>query len=144
MEENPDDDVYQDTLESIQIELESKVENVAKFIKEMEYENEAIKSEIDRIKKRYNSNEKKINWFKDYLQQELTKADLKKIKTPLFTISIAANKESVEEINMALIPHYYYNSETSKLDKKQVLSDIKNGTEIKGVKIVQTESLRMR
>ena len=66
------------------------------------------------------------------------------IKTDLFDFKIQKNPPAVEVTDLNLIPDTYKITQEVKLDKKAILQDIKNGTEIKGVEIMQSEGLRIR
>ena len=64
-----------------------------------------------------------------------------KFKTALNSYSIANNPPSIEVTNESLIPKSYWIEQAPKLNKKEMLVDIKNGIEIKGAEVIQTRSL---
>lgn len=81
--------------------------------------------------------------MKEYLESEMLKVDIRKIKSPLFTISIQKNPHSLrledeEKLFMFLV------EQPKKLDKKAITSALKEGREVPGAELVQTESLRVR
>ncbi|MDK9610246.1 siphovirus Gp157 family protein, partial [Staphylococcus pseudintermedius] len=57
---------------------------------------------------------------------------------------IANNPPSLDVTEESLIPKEYWVSQAPKLNKKDLLKDIKNGADIKGVEVKQTRSLRVR
>ena len=68
-------------LKNNQDHLESKCENIARFMKNLENENLAYKNEANRLWKLHKSNENKIKWLKKLLEFALNWQDL---KTELF------------------------------------------------------------
>ena len=67
----------------------------------------------------------------------------KKVKTKLFTVSLQKNAPSLEITDEKNIDDSYYIVER-KLNKRELLSDIKEGLIVDGVELKQTESLRIR
>lgn len=90
-DENQEEQVILDTLEAIEGEFDYKAESMAKIIKQFKAEAEAVKAEIDRLAARKKSFENKAEFFKSVLFQNMKSTGKQKIKTPLFTISVAKN-----------------------------------------------------
>ena len=68
-----------------------------------------------------------------------------KIKTSLNTISIQKNAPSVNVLDEKLIPKEFRKEEVVvSIDKKSILFKLKEGIEIEGCELKQTESLRIR
>lgn len=86
-----DDQTVLDTLEGIDGEFDYKAESMAKIIKSFQSQANAVKSEIERLTARKKSFENKAEFFEDALFQNMQVIGKKKIKTALFTISIAKN-----------------------------------------------------
>jgi LPS O-antigen subunit length determinant protein (WzzB/FepE family) len=137
-------EALKDTLDMIKDEIEDKAENIAKLVRSLESDAAAIKEEEQRLKDRRSSIENKVTNLKAYLQQSLEVAGLQKIKRPTLTVAIQNNPPSVEVVDEILIPSHYMIPQPSKVDKKSILSLLKEGQEIPGVQIKQTQSLRIR
>ena len=67
-----------------------------------------------------------------------------KFKTPLFSFGIQKNPTSVQIEEGATIPDKYLIAQEPKIDRKGMIADLKEGIEIKGCTLTQSESLRIR
>lgn len=135
---------YLDTLESIKEDIEQKAENTAKVLKTIEAQIEVIRQEEKRLANRRKELENSVTRIKQYLENNLREVGMKKIKGNIFTISIQKNPPSVEVINENLIPEKYMMIKPPEPNKKEILNALKNGEQIDGVELKQTESLRIR
>lgn len=133
-------------LDSIEGLAEDKIENFAKIIFSMDSDIEAIRSERQRLAHKEDMIEKHKDGIKSYIQMVLTSMGKEKVKTPLFTIYIQNNPQSVNVIDEDALRSkpWLWISQEPKLDKKQILKDLKDGKEIAGVALQQTRSLRIR
>lgn len=134
----------QDTLESIELAIEDKLENIGKVIRNLEAEAKAFKEEEQRLADRRRSIENNIKHLKQYAENSMIVTGDKKIKAGLFTFSIQKNPPSVRIFNETIVPKNYFVTPEPKLDKKKVQEAIKNGESVAGVELKQTESLRIR
>ncbi|WP_438798142.1 siphovirus Gp157 family protein [Staphylococcus pseudintermedius] len=133
-----------DTLQSINDALEEKADGYVAVIKTLEADNVAIDEEIKRLRQRKTSNQNGISRLKESLQFSMESTGKEKFKTALNSYSIANNPPSLDVVEESLIPTEYWVSQAPKLNKKDLLKDIKNGADIKGVEVKQTRSLRVR
>ncbi len=137
-------DGLQDTLESIEMAIEEKLENIGKVIKNLEAEAAAFKEEEKRLADRRRSLENNIKHLKQYAENSMVVTGDKKIKAGLFTFAIQKNPPSVSVFNDVIVPKKYYVPVDPKLDKTKIKEDLKNGESIPGVELKQSESLRIR
>ncbi|MCI2898677.1 siphovirus Gp157 family protein [Staphylococcus hominis] len=142
--EQEDEQILKDTLASINDAIEDKADGYVAVIKTLEGDNKAIDEEIKRLRQRKTSNQNGVKRLKESLQEVMEQTGKEKFKTALNTYSIANNPPSIEVVNESLIPKSYWVEQAPKLNKKEILSDIKNGVEIKGAEVIQTRSLRVR
>ncbi|MFW3529770.1 siphovirus Gp157 family protein [Staphylococcus caprae] len=142
--EQEDEEVLKDTLASINDALEDKADGYVAVIKSLDADNNAIDEEIKRLRQRKTSNQNGIKRLKETLQQVMEETGKEKFKTALNSYSIAKNSPSLDVQDYSLIPKEYWVSQAPTLNKKDLLKDIKAGTEIKGVELKQTRSLRVR
>lgn len=132
-------------LESIEDNINPKVDNMAKLMKEIDSSTSGLKEEEKRLAGRRKALENKQASIKNYLEFQLEQLKLDKVKTELFTVALQNNKASVKFINEDLIPNEYkILTTTMSIPKQQIYDDIKAGKEIAGVELVQTRSLRIR
>jgi transcriptional regulator of heat shock response len=139
-----DQETFQDTLSSLEEAIEDKAENVAKLIKCLDSDCKAIKEEEQRLVDRRKALENKISSIKEYLQNQMEVAGLNKVKRPTITISIQANPPSVEVMDESLIPSTYMVPQPSKIDKRAILTALKEGEFIPGASIKQSMGVRIK
>jgi|SRR5690625_3057404 len=134
----------EDTLESINLAIEEKLENIGKVIKNIEGEVAAFKAEEKRLAERRKTLENEIKNLKLYAEQQLKATGERKVKAGTFTFAIQKNPASVRVEDENMIPKNYFVEVSPKLDKTTIKDLLKNGEKIPGVELVQGESLRIR
>ena len=133
-----------ETLETIEDEFNSKLENIGKVMSSLDADMASIDYEIKRLqekKKALNSNKANL---KTYVENEMQKIGKRKVKTTLFTFGIQNNPPSLDIIDDQYIPKEFYEPQEPKLNKRELLKALKQGDTIKGVEIKQSEGLRIR
>lgn len=143
--ENADEvtEEMQQMANNLNVEIEEKCDNYAKMIKNLEADVEAYKNQEKIFNEKRKIVENKVKWLKQNLQASMELQGRKKVKTDLFNFNIQKNAPSLEITNEKNIDDSYYIIER-KLNKRELLNDIKEGLIIDGVGIKQTESLRIR
>lgn len=139
------EDDLEDTLESINDSIDSKAENYAKLIRNIEGDVIALDKEIERLKNRKDSLKNSKDRLKKNLMEAMIETGKEKIKTELFSISVANNAPAVHITNENLIPSMYFNvKEIKNLDKERVKKILKQGNEIDGVELTRGRRLNIR
>ncbi|EAG5188584.1 TPA_asm: hypothetical protein GI764_08405, partial [Listeria monocytogenes] len=87
--------------------------------------------------------ENNVQNLKNYLQTEMERMEIRKINSTLFTIQIQKNPPSVEIVEEALLKSFFLLQEP-KIDKKRIAEILKSGEEVKGARLVESESIRIR
>lgn len=136
-------EVLQESLQEVKEGIETKSENIAKLIKNIDSDIQGLKVEEKRLKEKRQSLENKQACLKQYLEESLKAVDIKKVKTPLFTIAIQKNAPSVIVESEESIPECYYITR-KELSRTAILDALKEGKEVAGAKLEQKESLRIR
>jgi hypothetical protein len=144
MADSMDQEMFIDTLASIDEAIEDKVEGAAKLVRCLESDIEAIKAEEKRLADKRKVLENKVSSIKEYLQHEMEFAGLDKVKRATVTVSIQQNPPSVEVLDESVIPSIFMIPQPEKIDKKAILKAIKDGEEIPGCDIKQSRSLRIK
>lgn len=146
MQEDLDEDLFLDTLSSIEEPLNEKVENIAKFIRNLEAEKTMFKEESQRLAEKATSRENKIKSLKRYLQDSLETAGKDKVKGQLFTVAIQNNPPKLIVEDESEIPKAYWREQPPTLDRRLLLQDLKleEYPDFKGARVVQERSLRIR
>ncbi|ALS22149.1 siphovirus Gp157 family protein [Paenibacillus naphthalenovorans] len=127
--------LYFETLESIEDNLEQKLENTIKFLRNIEGDIEAFKKEKQRLerKQRYlqNTYDRLKQWMKDSL--ELNGID--KMNAGNFKVRLQKNNPSVEVYDVEKVPKQYVTKTEIHVDKKLLLTELKEGKQIDGVQL---------
>jgi transcriptional regulator of heat shock response len=142
--EDVDPQTIADTLESIHDEIEDKAENIAKLIRSILVDAEAIKIEETRLTNRRKALENRATYLKTYLQEQMELSKIDKVKRPTVTISIQNNPPSVLIEDESLIPSEYMIPQADTIDKRTLLKDMKEGLIIEGCSITQTRGIRIK
>lgn len=152
MQLNEDDesqiDNLSELLSNVTDQFNEKAENVGKVILSLNAESQAIKNEESRLSKRRNQLERKVEWLKSYLLNEMTITKIDKIEGQTLTLSLRNNPPSVKVDNEENIPIDFRKiiPETWQPDKTAILQHFKStGEIINGVSIItDKKSLSIR
>lgn len=117
--------MYIDTLEAIEDELNSKVENITKFMKNIEGDIESFKSEEARLAKKRRYLQNKFDGLKAYMQSILIANKIDKVNAGTFKVSVRKTNPSVGILNEAKIPAEFKVEQPHKLDSKALLAALK-------------------
>lgn len=124
-------------LNQLQMEREIKILDIARYIKSLKAESEAIKKESDNLLKRYKTCKNMAYRLKQYLLMNIPTGEKFKDNN---TIINWRKSEAVYIINESDIPTEYF-----KIEKTPMLSiiknDLKKGNIITGVKLEQHNNL---
>lgn len=140
-----------DTLESIELLLDEKADNIACWIKQLIAEAEAIKAEEDKLKARRTAKLNRAERLTNYLAECLTNAGRNKIETARNVISFRRNPPTVvfndekkfiewaQENADSLLKY-----EKPKVDRTAVKVALENGAQIAGVRIENKLNLQIK
>ena len=143
MEEDPENEFISDTLEGLAGDLEAKADGYCKVIFEYDHESEKLESEIKRLQARKSVVDNNITRLKGALFNAMQTVGMKKIRGDLFSLTIKNNGVSLDNIPDNL-PEKYLLPQPAKVDKKQLLADIKAGAQVEGVTTKRTQSLLIK
>lgn len=139
-----DPEVMKDTLDSIGGTFENKAENMAKLIRNLESDRLAYKEEENRLKTKRQAVENKLEWLKTYLKDCMKLTGKTKFKSGVFKFSIQKNPVSVNITNKKILPKDYLIPQPPKVNNTTLKKALKDGIEVPGAKLKQTEGLRIR
>jgi hypothetical protein len=138
-------------IDEVSLDLDTKIENIGCYIKNLEADVEALKKEEDNLKARRKSAENKIEGLKRYLNGYLMACFPKdedrakwKFKSPKVVLGYRKSS-SVEVPDIEKLDKKYLKI-TTKVDpdKKAIGDAIKNGEEVKGAFIKQNINLNIK
>lgn len=136
---NPED--LKDTLDSIEVELNVKVDNTIGLKRSVDADVDAIDKEIKRLQGLKQQKQNFSDRLKNYLQDMLDVQGLQKFRTPTNYIYKRKNAPSVYVTNEKVIDSDYWISQAPKLNKKQIKEDIKAGITVEGAELRESVSL---
>ena len=127
--ETPEEiEAIQNTLEMLNLSIEEKIENTAKYMINVEADIQGIKAEIDRLNK-----ESTIETLKNNIEYSMKQKGIEKLEVGTFKAGYRKS-ESVEIINLDVIPADYTKVEI-KADKTAIKKALKAGEVVEGAEI---------
>lgn len=142
--EEVDLQMVEDTLQSVEGDIQDKAESMVKILKSVDANVKGLKDEEERLNKKRKSFENKYESIKKYLEYNLITMGIDKLQTSIATVSIANNPPSVDIFNEELVPDVYKIPQPAKIDRKSILEDLKLGVVVDGAGIKQGKSIRIR
>ncbi|MBT2600909.1 MULTISPECIES: siphovirus Gp157 family protein [unclassified Oceanobacillus] len=134
-----------DTLESIDLAIEDKLENIGKVIRNLDGEAEMLKAEEKRLSDKRKAIEANQKRLKMYVEDQLILTGKDKVKTGIFTFAMQNNPPSLKVLDEKILPKRFFIEQEPKLDKKALKEELKSiGHDMPGVELVQGKSLRIR
>lgn len=146
-DEEVDEQMVIDTLESIEGEIEDKADGYAKIIKELLGDAEKIKVEKQRLETRQKAFENRARLLKDNLEKVLKQLGKTKFKTELFSFNIQKNGGKLPLIidDIARVPEEYFKHTEKELDNEKIRQALKDEENIPFAHYgEQGESLRIK
>lgn len=113
----------QDTMDAIQGEFAVKAENIVMLRRNIEGDISAIDREVDRLNDLKRVKKNSVSQISDYLRRNMEAADIKSIKRPLFTITLAVAPEKVIVDKEDEIPDDFMSVSTSIAPDKKAIAD---------------------
>lgn len=145
MDNTEDEDlkkVIEDSLNTLKLETTQKVENILKFIKNLEGNLVAYDTEIKRLQSAKKSDTNKIESLKSYLLNYMQVKNTPKLTTSLFKVSLR-NSESVNITDIESLPVEFLVLNPT-VDKKAIKKALKDGELIEGAELKKSTSLTIK
>lgn len=136
-----EEDVYQDTLENL--DIDKKIENICAVIRNLEAEALAFKEEKNRMASRQKTAENGIKRLKESLLNHLTVTNQNKVKSGVFSVSLGSS-EKVIVTDQKQIPSEFLIPQEAKIDLATIKKLLKSGEDINGVTIENSKYIRIR
>ena len=138
-----------DTIESTGIaeSFNEKAQNIVLVSRQFEAHCDAIDGEISRLQELKKQRKSASDKLKDYLLQNMLAAQIDTIESPICTIKVRNNPESVEVFEQGLIPQEYMDwpaMPTPKPNKTLIKTTLKSGGDVPGCKLVRSQSLNIK
>lgn len=129
-----------DELDALQLEKDTKVENICLWIKNLKSDAVAYKAEKDAFEKKRKAAENKAEKLTAYVDYILAGDNFKSSKV---TVS-HRRSEQVECVDMLMVDPDYLRFKEPELDKKKIKDALKQGIEVKGCQLVERQNIQIR
>ncbi|WP_167957938.1 siphovirus Gp157 family protein [Anaerosporobacter faecicola] len=136
-----EEDVFKDTLESVEGDIEFKCDSYCKVINSINSESDSLQKEIDRLKARQTSLDNNVKRMKSALQTMLEVTEKQKVKTPLFTVSL--RKTPAKLVVTGEVPSEYMIPQDPKVDNSRIKEILKT-QELEFAHLEQSQTLQIR
>lgn len=140
-------EALEDALNNLGEDIEIKLENYAKIIKNFESDIAGLKVEEERLAKKRKAMENSIKNIKQRMTEAMIRTGKVDIKGELFKFKVQANPPAVVmDVNyIEDVPEKYLIAQDPKIDKKKLAEDLKAGVELEGVAHLEASaSVRIR
>lgn len=127
-------------LEQLQLAFDNKVEGIALWIKNLLAEAKMIKEEKDSLANRQKVCENKAESLKEYLSGFLAG---EKFKTSKVSISYRKS-ERVDVLDMDKLDDDYLKFKEPEPDKTKIKKALKDGVQLQGVQLVESQNIQIR
>lgn len=152
---------FQQSLQDLGGELNEKIVNTAKVVRELEAHRDALKGESDRLATKARTTNNSIDRLKEYMLQNMVVVGLDSVKGDVMKIAVsksppACEVVSVEDVPLQLrtsvlkiptmeVPGYmlHYKDGEDRVDRVAVIKMWKDGIDVPGTKITQGQHLRI-
>lgn len=131
-------------LDTLIAERDTKIENIALYIKELEAEATAIKAEADKLAKRAKTAQAKADRLKNYLSCNLINNGERTFKTTRCALSFRSSEVVEIAENAELDKKYLSVKVTETPDKKAIKEDLKKGKLIPGCELVHKDNIQIK
>lgn len=130
-----------DELDALNLAKDEKIENVCLWIKNLEAEADAIKTEEKNLAARRKSKENKVKSLKGYVAYALGG---KKFETPRVAVSYRKSVSVNIPDESAIADEYCNFTVVKKPDKTMIKNALSAGKEIAGAELVEKQNLQIR
>ena len=119
--------------------LEKKMESYVKVLRNIDAEIEAVKNEVDYLKRKKEILENKHENLKSTLKFYMNKFGFKEKQAGIFKLTIRKNQPALKIIGC--VPDSYMIPQPDKIDNAKIKDDLKNGIELSFAVLESSESV---
>lgn len=131
-------------LGQVEDDINTKIENTCKVIKEIEADSIGIDEEIKRLSALKKQKENAVKKLKEYVEFEMNGIGLNKVEGKLFKISFRKSKV-VKVLDETKIPKEFIKVKTTEsISKTDLGKALNNGEIIEGAELVENKTLQIK
>lgn len=140
-----DADTIRDTLDGYSADFDNKVVAIASLIRNLEETADSIRAAEVMMGSRRNAMQKKAEWLREYVINNMKAIGKNEINCPLFSVKVRTNRPSVIVEDNAFIPlKYRIEKNVVTPDKKALLQALESGEQLEGITLVCSNSLSIK
>lgn len=143
VDENGEVDIDMDILEDLKEQRQTKLENIALYIKNLASEASAIKEEENSLSERRKRLERKCERLKGILVRSMVENGEKELSSARYCAKIRDSKATEIYDDKILPPKYIIGKTTYSFDKMAIKKDIEAGNEVAGARIIVNHNLKI-
>lgn len=136
-----DEEIFNDTLESM--DVDTKIENICKVIRNLDADAKAYKEEKDRLASRQKVAENGVQRLKQSLVTYLSTVQKKSLQAGIFKVSLGTS-EKVRILYEDMLPEEYLKQQPPKVDTAGIKAALKEGKAVEGAEIEQSLYVTIR
>ena len=133
-----------DLIDQLEMDLNTKLENVGCYIKNLDSDIEALKNEEKTLADRRRVKENQLERLKKYLAENLQVAGMQKFESPRCVLSFRKSEQVVISEGAEIPEEFIIRKVTEQPDKKLLKDAIKQGFEFDGISIVENKNLQIK
>lgn len=130
-----------EVLAAIESQFDAKLLGIARVIRNLEADVEAIKTEQDRLAKKRRARERNIAWLKDYARGEMLAVGRDEVSDGVLKVAVQRNPPKVARVDEDSVPVDYLREVPARVevDKKAILEDWKAGADVSAFATIEQE-----
>ncbi len=132
-----------DTMESLEGEIQEKLEACCRVIRSWEAQSEGLKVEIATLTKRKRATENAIEKMKFYMAEQMGVIGVEKMEAGIFKLALQNSPPSMEIADELKVPSEYVEM-TPVINKAKIKAELMSGKLLKFAQLFQGKHLRIR
>ena len=135
-----------EALMALEDSIEAKAENIAQLLASWEADMDAMKREEQRLEQRRDILRRHSERLEKYLRESMEAAKIKRIKSPLFTVTVCKGRPKVIIDDFEKLPAAYVREKVERTPNKVAILDAfeQLGECVEGAHVEETTTLRIR
>lgn len=143
VDEEIDAQTVLDTMESLEGEIQEKLEACCRVIRSWESQSEGLKVEIATLTKRKRATENAIEKMKFYMAEQMGVIGVEKMEAGIFKLALQNSPPSMEIADESQVPSEYVEM-TPVINKAKIKAELMAGKLLKFAQLFQGKHLRIR
>lgn len=123
--------------------LQIQAISIAQLIKVLDYNQEILKAEMDRLYELKKKAERTREYFKHSLAGAMQLLGIERVECPVMKISLRSS-QAVEITQEKIIPPHYFDQPAPVVSKKRISEALKDGVVVPGAELVKRKHLQIK